>query len=118
GLFSRPDPRKPRLLLAGLSARYAHRCVAGHRPRTHHCHVAAHHLCAAEQTRSEEHTSELQSRENLVCRLLLEKKKKTKECQIKNHQNQQKARNTQNKSNIVKPKKSGIQEAKQLEKNT
>src|SRR5690606_42160006 len=28
--------------------------------------------------RSEEHTSELQSRENLVCRLLLEKKKKTK----------------------------------------
>src|SRR6266700_5987059 len=27
--------------------------------------------------RSEEHTSELQSRENLVCRLLLEKKKKT-----------------------------------------
>src|SRR2546430_7973052 len=32
---------------------------------------------AAEQnTRSEEHTSELQSQSNLVCRLLLEKKKK------------------------------------------
>src|SRR5207302_2776572 len=31
-----------------------------------------------ELTRSEEHTSELQSRENLVCRLLLEKKKKKK----------------------------------------
>src|SRR5207302_606169 len=30
-----------------------------------------------EAPRSEEHTSELQSRENLVCRLLLEKKKKT-----------------------------------------
>src|SRR5690606_42123591 len=30
----------------------------------------------AEDPRSEEHTSELQSRENLVCRLLLEKKKK------------------------------------------
>src|SRR5690606_41696022 len=29
-----------------------------------------------EINRSEEHTSELQSRENLVCRLLLEKKKK------------------------------------------
>src|SRR5690606_9627793 len=29
-----------------------------------------------DETRSEEHTSELQSRENLVCRLLLEKKKK------------------------------------------
>src|SRR2546427_5526597 len=28
--------------------------------------------------RSEEHTSELQSQSNLVCRLLLEKKKKTK----------------------------------------
>src|SRR5690606_39316563 len=28
--------------------------------------------------RSEEHTSELQSRENLVCRLLLEKKNQTK----------------------------------------
>src|SRR5436309_11692829 len=39
-------------------------------------------LCAAgkppkvDKKRSEEHTSELQSRENLVCRLLLEKKKK------------------------------------------
>src|SRR5690606_41498552 len=31
---------------------------------------------AARQVRSEEHTSELQSRENLVCRLLLEKKNK------------------------------------------
>src|SRR2546430_7762398 len=29
-----------------------------------------------ERTRSEEHTSELQSQSNLVCRLLLEKKKK------------------------------------------
>src|SRR5258707_10020042 len=29
------------------------------------------------RTRSEEHTSELQSRQYLVCRLLLEKKKKT-----------------------------------------
>src|SRR5690606_40679295 len=31
---------------------------------------------ASKRSRSEEHTSELQSRENLVCRLLLEKKKK------------------------------------------
>src|SRR5205085_6307482 len=30
------------------------------------------------ETRSEEHTSELQSQSNLVCRLLLEKKKKKK----------------------------------------
>src|SRR6266511_6300979 len=32
--------------------------------------------CRPSASRSEEHTSELQSRENLVCRLLLEKKKK------------------------------------------
>src|SRR2546430_2870212 len=31
-------------------------------------------------TRSEEHTSELQSQSNLVCRLLLEKKKRTNKC--------------------------------------
>src|SRR2546427_8506418 len=33
---------------------------------------------AARRSRSEEHTSELQSQSNLVCRLLLEKKKKKK----------------------------------------
>src|SRR5687768_17950740 len=33
-------------------------------------------LCFAVSARSEEHTSELQSRLHLVCRLLLEKKKK------------------------------------------
>src|SRR3989475_6784961 len=33
------------------------------------------------ENRSEEHTSELQSQSNLVCRLLLEKKKKRK-CQV------------------------------------
>src|SRR6266700_4084303 len=45
--------------------------------------AAAHQVCRStvdwrwlRQQRSEEHTSELQSRENLVCRLLLEKKKK------------------------------------------
>src|SRR5690554_7021844 len=44
---------------------------AGHRQRrTERAHVAAEHLA-----RSEEHTSELQSRPHLVCRLLLEKKK-------------------------------------------
>src|SRR2546422_3665254 len=32
--------------------------------------------------RSEEHTSELQSRLHLVCRLLLEKKKKAKNCPL------------------------------------
>src|SRR5436309_10820185 len=40
-------------------------------PVTIHATVPVH----AAGSRSEEHTSELQSRENLVCRLLLEKKK-------------------------------------------
>src|SRR5688572_30881385 len=34
------------------------------------------HQCVNHGVRSEEHTSELQSQSNLVCRLLLEKKKK------------------------------------------
>src|SRR3712207_7263396 len=37
--------------------------------------VRADLTCASGRTRSEEHTSELQSRQYLVCRLLLEKKK-------------------------------------------
>src|SRR5689334_24076475 len=37
------------------------------------------HAAAAEKSRSEEHTSELQSQFHLVCRLLLEKKKKKKQ---------------------------------------
>src|SRR2546430_8844236 len=36
------------------------------------------HLAIERLTRSEEHTSELQSQSNLVCRLLLEKKKQPK----------------------------------------
>src|SRR3712207_7125673 len=38
--------------------------------------------CSSGSSRSEEHTSELQSRQYLVCRLLLEKKK-TKDTQTK-----------------------------------
>src|SRR5579871_4537709 len=39
----------------------------------------AHHCYCCGVGRSEEHTSELQSRRDLVCRLLLEKKKKIQE---------------------------------------
>src|SRR3989449_6407724 len=55
----------------------SNRMTAGKSART--AHVRLRHPSAA---RSEEHTSELQSRLHLVCRLLLEKKKKkkTKEC--------------------------------------
>src|SRR3712207_8676041 len=57
--------------------------VVGHlRPAPHeHDHCAGslildlHHDHVLPLLRSEEHTSELQSRQNLVCRLLLEKKK-------------------------------------------
>src|SRR2546427_9166218 len=40
------------------------------------------------EVRSEEHTSELQSQSNLVCRLLLEKKKKKQKTNITDHRNQ------------------------------
>src|SRR3712207_8284235 len=43
--------------------------LAGHR---------VHHYKRGHPVRSEEHTSELQSRQYLVCRLLLEKKKKNR----------------------------------------
>src|SRR3712207_7153884 len=41
------------------------------------------HKVLPQATRSEEHTSELQSRQYLVCRLLLEKKKKIKITQLR-----------------------------------
>src|SRR2546427_4783766 len=41
-----------------------------------------------EHLRSEEHTSELQSQSNLVCRLLLEKKKKKKNTSIRSINNE------------------------------
>src|SRR3712207_7981335 len=47
--------------------------------------LAQRSLLLAEEVRtarSEEHTSELQSRQYLVCRLLLEKKKKIKDCAL------------------------------------
>src|SRR2546427_8788058 len=40
--------------------------------------VLRHHFRLGSVVRSEEHTSELQSQSNLVCRLLLEKKKEDK----------------------------------------
>src|SRR5690349_23081671 len=48
----------------------------------------------ADKQRSEEHTSELQSRRDLVCRLLLEKKKKKKK-KKKNKKNKKKKKEAQ-----------------------
>src|SRR5690606_41793244 len=45
-------------------------------------------LRSGSATRSEEHTSELQSRENLVCRLLLEKKKEEEDHEQRTHTTQ------------------------------
>src|SRR3712207_7809771 len=65
--------------LADRERRGAHhpRHLGDHRQpdRDHEVDVDAEHDVLAEH-RSEEHTSELQSRQYLVCRLLLEKKKK------------------------------------------
>src|SRR5579884_4539167 len=55
--------------------------------------------CPAEQ-RSEEHTSELQSRGHLVCRLLLEKKKK--QTLNKNQKKKNKTTNKKKKNNKKK----------------
>src|SRR5688572_31384903 len=51
------------------------RCPAGRRNLQLSARLGVH---APRHRRSEEHTSELQSQSNLVCRLLLEKKKKSK----------------------------------------
>src|SRR5690606_41950904 len=47
------------------------------RAHTRHNRLVARCHLTDDALRSEEHTSELQSRENLVCRLLLEKKKQS-----------------------------------------
>src|SRR5688572_31698281 len=50
--------------------------VLGEEPRIAYDRVNLSKLFDGSTARSEEHTSELQSQSNLVCRLLLEKKKK------------------------------------------
>src|SRR2546430_10152908 len=67
-------------LLPGASADEQHRPDRGvDQPRLRVVPVRAERRLepVGNEPRSEEHTSELQSQSNLVCRLLLEKKKKT-----------------------------------------
>src|SRR3712207_8039215 len=64
--------RQPRGLGAAAAGRAGLRRSAGRRRRAQRISV-----CVLKTLRSEEHTSELQSRQYLVCRLLLEKKKIT-----------------------------------------
>src|SRR2546430_13667828 len=67
-----------------IYARYLHRLLAARRPPRYLFQFAwkctLHTHFATLTRRSEEHTSELQSQSNLVCRLLLEKKKTTQCC--------------------------------------
>src|SRR5260370_14335971 len=68
--------RPPRSTLFPYTTLFRSRPLPGARPRrppARTCRRSARAL----RTRSEEHTSELQSHLNLVCRLLLEKKKTT-----------------------------------------
>src|SRR5258707_1436362 len=61
----------------GREQREDHEHADQQRRRDHHRRAPeAVEEVAVEESRSEEHTSELQSRQYLVCRLLLEKKKK------------------------------------------
>src|SRR3712207_7918674 len=53
----------------------ARRLIVTHVSRFREDNQTFRHAVAAGKVRSEEHTSELQSRQYLVCRLLLEKKK-------------------------------------------
>src|SRR5690606_39426119 len=65
-------------LTNGQRLRYRTRTKGGGRGFTADCVILDEAMVLPEAfigARSEEHTSELQSRENLVCRLLLEKKK-------------------------------------------
>src|SRR5207253_11211575 len=74
--------------LASLSDLQSTVCRASRRPASRNAklplatvtglgHLTCFNFCACRgKSRSEEHTSELQSRGHLVCRLLLEKKKK------------------------------------------
>src|SRR5690606_5907569 len=69
-------------LLAYLAAQLLAGRVPGENPAVYQPDLLADPSGIHPALRSEEHTSELQSRENLVCRLLLEKKKETKEITI------------------------------------
>src|SRR5262249_62242455 len=65
------------------------------RPRSARTRRPAPETSRTESERSEEHTSELQSLTNLVCRLLLEKKKKQKNTLDYNKQRQSSAHTAQ-----------------------
>src|SRR5438445_7131263 len=70
--------RPPRSTLFPYTTLFRSVCEPGEEPHLSACaeRIADGQLAPRPATRSEEHTSELQSRQYLVCRLLLEKKNK------------------------------------------
>src|SRR5690606_40518475 len=72
---ARPDAVRVLGVGASVADDVAHNTTLREAPTAPAAQVYTGVLYAAADLRSEEHTSELQSRENLVCRLLLEKKK-------------------------------------------
>src|SRR5947209_1384015 len=96
-LFDRPGPIRPHICYASRNDKISH-SILGHSANAHRSRVLrpSRHQCSrlliqatkirddwsrvrrTESQRSEEHTSELQSRQYLVCRLLLEKKKQNR----------------------------------------
>src|SRR5699024_11991382 len=73
------SPKRRITISTPISSRYKYHILLGYKP-FHYIIKMIKHL------RSEEHTSELQSRFDLVCRLLLEKKKKKTKYNIKKKQ--------------------------------
>src|SRR2546429_4215433 len=80
-LFRSPESPKPRSVGSCLETLAAPSTFRTARHPTKKCRCG--HRVLFLLPRSEEHTSELQSRLHLVCRLLLEKKKKNTICNIK-----------------------------------
>src|SRR2546429_4577832 len=80
-LFFAPACAKTHMHTANIS-------IACEKPHSYHAMNARRTACRADTTatgRSEEHTSELQSRLHLVCRLLLEKKKNDRNLTRRTH---------------------------------
>src|SRR5688572_30983997 len=70
GKIASVNPTTSRVIIEGLNLVTKHSKPSANNPQGG--------ISKMEASRSEEHTSELQSQSNLVCRLLLEKKKKSK----------------------------------------
>src|SRR3712207_8218007 len=78
-VWTAADPRSaPRYPHAGGGTARAGNARSPRSPRRRGRGDSGNRRSSADTGRSEEHTSELQSRQYLVCRLLLEKKKKKK----------------------------------------